>query len=108
METVLLVIQIIIAVAMIGLILMQKSSSDGLSGLGGGNSNMGVISTKASANFLTKTTAILAALFMLNSLLLGNLAYRSVDDKTLLDKIIEQDQAKPIKTNDELELPLAK
>lgn len=84
---ILLVIQVIIAVAMICVILLQRSSSDGLSGLsggsGGGNS---LISGRASANLLTKTTAFLAIGFMANSLAMATITARSTSH---VDRVIE-------------------
>lgn len=68
METILLVLQMIIALVLIGLVLIQRSDSDGM-GLGGSGGGMGLLSGRAKANALTRATAILAALFMLNSLL---------------------------------------
>lgn len=69
MTTILLVIQVLLALGIIGLVLIQRSESDGF-GLGSG-SGMGVISGRAKANLLTRVTAILAAAFMINSLLLA-------------------------------------
>jgi preprotein translocase subunit SecG len=68
MEHILLVIQIIISLALIGIVLIQRSDNDGM-GLGGGGGGLGLLSGRAKANALTRTTAILAVLFMLNSLL---------------------------------------
>lgn len=72
MEHVLLVVQVIIAAALIGMVLLQRSDSDGF-GLGSG-SGANFLSGRASANLLTRTTAILAALFIINSLVLSVLA----------------------------------
>ncbi|PIR37396.1 MAG: preprotein translocase subunit SecG [Alphaproteobacteria bacterium CG11_big_fil_rev_8_21_14_0_20_39_49] len=84
---ILLVVQVIIAVSMICVILLQRSSSDGLSGLsggsGGGNS---LVSGRASANMLTKTTAYLAVAFMANSLAMATITARGT--KTV-DRVIE-------------------
>ena len=72
MEQVLLVIQILIATALIGAVLLQRSDSDGF-GLGsGGGSNF--LSGRSSANLMTRTTGILAALFIINSLALSIVA----------------------------------
>lgn len=90
MLTVLLVIQIIIAVTMVGVILLQRSSSDGLAGLSGGSGGgNGLISGRASANILTKTTAILATAFMINSLAMATITARS---SSLADSVIEKIQ----------------
>ena len=72
MEQVLLVIHVIIAAALIGMVLLQRSDTDGF-GLGSG-SNSNLLSGRAAANLMTRTTAILAALFIANSLLLSVLA----------------------------------
>jgi preprotein translocase subunit SecG len=75
MTTVLLVIQILIAVALVGVILIQRSEGGGL-GIGGGTAG-GFMTTRGTANLLTRTTAVIAALFMATSLSLAWLASRS-------------------------------
>ncbi len=82
---ILLIIHVIIIVAMVGLILIQRSSQDGLSGLGGGSNNS-FLSGRASANLLTRSTGVLAAAFMIMSL---SLAYLTSHSKpaSILDKI---------------------
>lgn len=68
METVLLVIHLMLAIALIGVVLLQKSEGGGL-GIGGGMS--GFMTGRSTANLLTRTTAILAACFMVTSLALA-------------------------------------
>lgn len=72
METVILVIHLLIAVAMVGVILIQKSEGGGL-GIGGGTMG-GMMTARGSANLLTRTTAILAAAFFATSIILAILA----------------------------------
>jgi len=75
----LLVLQAFIALALIGVILLQKSEGGGL-GLGGGGGNSGnVFTARGAANFLTRLTAILAALFMLNCLVMSVVAGRQIN-----------------------------
>lgn len=74
MEHVLLVIQVLLSVSLIGIILLQRSETDGF-GLGSG-SGMNLLSGRSSASLLTRTTAILATLFIVNSLALSILASR--------------------------------
>lgn len=81
----LFVIQIILAVALIGAILIQKSGTDGLSGLSSGNMG-GLVSARSKANFLSKITAIIAVLFMLNSMLLGGLVVRENNKKLVVEE----------------------
>lgn len=64
MQTVLLVIYLMIVVALIGVVLIQRSEGGGL-GIGGGS---GFMSARGAANALTRTTAILAALFFVLAL----------------------------------------
>lgn len=61
MEAVLITAYLIIVVALIAVILLQRSEGGGL-GIGGGNAG-GLMTVRGSANLLTRTTAILAALF---------------------------------------------
>lgn len=92
----LLILQIVIAFAMIVLVLLQKSDGDSLGGIGGGSGGMGaVMSSKASANLLSKITMFLAAAFMINCLILASISGRD-SDKTAaeFEQVIEQQQDK--------------
>jgi preprotein translocase subunit SecG len=71
MTTVLLVIHLMITVALVGIVLMQRSEGGAL-GIGGGGD--GFMSGRGAANLLTRTTGILAAIFFVTSLLLAMLA----------------------------------
>lgn len=97
MQLIFLIIQIILAVAVIGTVLLQKTGSDSLGSLGGsgGVSGNNIVSGRASANFLTKATTVLMIAFMLNSLVLGNLAVRQNNQKSIVEKVhIEKEQQK--------------
>ena len=59
MITVILVIHLLIASTMVGVILIQRSEGGALSGLGGGTMG-GLMTTRGTANLLTRATAILA------------------------------------------------
>ncbi|MCL2473402.1 MAG: preprotein translocase subunit SecG [Alphaproteobacteria bacterium] len=88
MLNVLLVLQLILAVALVIVVLVQRTSQDGGGLVGGGGSTMGGLFTaKGSANILTRVTAVLATVFILNSLALGILAGRSGQPSSLADKI---------------------
>lgn len=67
--TILLFIHVVITVALIGTILMQKSDGSGM-GLGGNPTNT-MFSARGAANLLTRATAVLATLFFVNSLLMA-------------------------------------
>lgn len=91
----LLILQVIIAVVMIILVLLQKSDGDSLGGIGGGSGGMNaVISSKASANILSKTTMILVGIFMFNCLILATIS--NAGKKKIaaeLDQAIQQQES---------------
>jgi preprotein translocase subunit SecG len=91
MEQVLLVIQVLLAVGLIGMVLIQRSDSDGF-GLGGGSGN-NLLSGRSSANLMTRTTAILAGLFIINSLALSVIAAHG-RAPSLVESIVEQQSDK--------------
>ncbi len=83
MITVVFVIHILIALAMIGLILVQRSEGGAL-GMGGGGG--GMMSSRSTANLLTRATAVLAGSFMVTSLVLTMLAGRDTGSTSILDQ----------------------
>ena len=70
MITVILTIHIIIAVALVGTILLQRSEGGGL-GIGGSGQGGGFMTARGTANLLTRTTAFLAAGFFATSIILA-------------------------------------
>jgi preprotein translocase subunit SecG len=95
MYMVLLILHVIITLALIVLILMQRSSSDGLSGMGSSGGGGGLISTRAQANLLTRTTAILATLFIVNSLALSILTKQNAEGDSIAEKVEQYKPAEP-------------
>ncbi len=98
MTEVIIVIHLILAIALVGVILLQRSEGGGL-GMGGGGGGMGGFMTgRATANLLTRATAVIAALFMLTSLTLAILAGGERESRSILDQPpapVEQEPAKP-------------
>jgi preprotein translocase subunit SecG len=87
MTTILLVIHLLIAICLVGVILLQRSEGGGL-GMGGGGGGMGGFMTgRATADLLTRSTGILAALFMATSLTLAILADTKGTRGSILDKM---------------------
>ncbi|WP_132031449.1 preprotein translocase subunit SecG [Aquabacter spiritensis] len=74
MQTVLIVIHLMVVLALIGVVLIQRSEGGGLGIGGGGGSSGGFFSARGSANVLTRATAILAAIFFVTSLSLTVIA----------------------------------
>ena len=76
MITVILVIHLLLAIAMVGAVLLQRSEGGGLGmgGDGGGGGMGGFMTGRDTANLLTRTTAFLAAGFMATSMILAVMA----------------------------------
>lgn len=84
MENVVLVIHLLVAIAMILLILIQRTAQDG-GGLTSGGTMGGMFTARGSANILSRATAILAAIFIATSLILTILAGQSANLKKDID-----------------------
>jgi preprotein translocase subunit SecG len=84
MTTVILVVHLIIAIALVGVILIQRSEGGGL-GIGGGSGMGGFMTGRSTANLLSRTTAILATAFMVTSITLALLANAQRAPKSILD-----------------------
>ncbi|TWD58002.1 protein translocase subunit secG [Agrobacterium vitis] len=89
MQTVLIVIHLMIVLALVGVVLIQRSEGGGL-GIGGGS---GFMSARGAANALTRTTAILAALFFITSLGLGIMTRFEAKPTDILNRIPAGQQA---------------
>ena len=91
MQTVIIVIHLMVVIALVGVILVQKSEGGGL-GIGGGS---GFMTARGAANVLTRTTAILAAIFFATSLGLSLIARYGSQPMDILDQAPQQTQGKP-------------
>jgi preprotein translocase subunit SecG len=85
MQTVIILIHLMIVLAMVGLVLLQKSEGGGLGMGGGGGGGGGFLSSRGTANVLTRATAILAALFFATSLVLSIIAGMDRKPRSILD-----------------------
>ena len=84
MISTLLVVQIVLTIAIVIAILLQKSSSMGLGAYSGSNESM--FGAKGPAGFLSKATFALALLFILNTLAMGYL-YNQEKEHSVADTI---------------------
>ena len=84
MATILLIIHLLLALALVGVILLQRSEGGAL-GIGGGGMG-GLMTGRSSANLLTRVTAILAASFITTSLLLAIIASQQSAPRSILDQ----------------------
>lgn len=82
METVIIVIHLMVVLALVGVVLLQRSEGGGL-GIGGGS---GFMSARGAANALTRATAILATAFFVTSLMLSIIARYAPRDIDVLDR----------------------
>ena len=95
MSTIVLIVHLLIALALVGVILLQRSEGGAL-GIGGGGS--GLMTGRASANLLTRVTAGLAAAFIITSLLLAILAAHRTAPRSILDQPVPAAPAAPSDT----------
>lgn len=89
MMTFLLVVHSLIAVALVTVILLQRSEGGAL-GIGGGGGG-GLVSARGAANLLTRATAILAALFILTSIGLAFMARIQKGSPSEVDRLLQED-----------------
>ncbi len=90
MNNVLLVIHLLVALAMIGVVLLQRSEGGGLGmggGGGGGGGMGGFLTGRGTANLLTRATAVLATAFMVTSLTLSLLAGGGSEPSSIIDEL---------------------
>ena len=87
----LLIVQTIIAASLVGVILIQRSEGGGL---GVGGSSSGFMTARGAADFLTRSTAVLGALFIMLSILLAAYAGATAKPVTVDTSLV--DQASPV------------
>ena len=93
METLVLTVHILIALALIGVVLLQRSEGGGLGIGGGGGAGGGFMTARGTANLLTRVTAILAACFFATSLLLAIMAGAGRESVSIIDEVISETPA---------------
>jgi preprotein translocase subunit SecG len=84
MAAVVLVVHLLLATALIGVVLIQRSEGGALGGLGGGTFG-GMMTGRGTANLLTRATAILAGCIIATSLVLALMASGARQPSTILD-----------------------
>ena len=90
MENLILSFNIILAILLVIVILLQKSEGGAL---GIGASQDSFISSRSAGNFLTKATTILATLFIISSISLTVLSNKEIPTKSVLEKVEEQEDS---------------
>jgi preprotein translocase subunit SecG len=96
MQSILLAVHFILTISIIGLIMLQKHDSDGALGSSGGGAGSGMFSVRGQANLLTRATAILMTIFILNCLVLAKMFKNQRSPGSLIDRAgSEADVVKP-------------
>ena len=96
MENLFLILNVILAILLIGSVLLQRSEGGAL---GLGASQESFVSSRSAGNFLTKATALIATLFIINSISLTIMSKENLPTKSVLETV--QDE----KTSSEPEIP---
>ena len=95
----LLIVQSLVAISLVGVILMQRSEGGGL---GVGGSSSGFMTARGAADFLTRSTAVLGALFIVLSIVMAAIAGATRQpvkiDTSLANKVAQtqQQQVQPV------------
>jgi preprotein translocase subunit SecG len=97
MENIVLTIHLILALALVGIVLLQRSEGGGL-GLGGGGGD-GIMSGRGAATALTKITWVLAIGFIITSMSLTIIASRNANSSSIFDRLGDTTQSEKIDTD---------
>lgn len=96
-QTILLVVQVLVAISLIGLILIQHGKGADAGAAFGSGASSTVFGAAGSGNFLSRTTAVLAAIFLANSLGLAWIASQRVQTSgSLMDQPVTEVQSAPV------------
>ncbi|MEE9352345.1 MAG: preprotein translocase subunit SecG [Thiotrichaceae bacterium] len=108
MYNILLIVQILVAIGIIGLVLMQHGKGadagaafGGGGSAGGGSASGSVFGARGAGNFLSRTTAVLALAFFVNSMALAWLVSHRGDDATsnsVVDSVVPAEVVAPAET----------
>jgi len=90
MENFILIINIVLAILLIGSVLLQKSEGGAL---GLGVSQDSFISSRSAGNFLTKATAIIATFFIITSVILTIMSKEEFSTTSVLEKVEETENS---------------
>ena len=90
MENFILLINIIAAILLVIVILLQKSEGGAL---GIGASQESFVSSRSASNFLSKTTGIIATIFIITSILMTILSQKEISRTSVLEKIEEKQES---------------
>lgn len=106
MYEILLVVYLVVSIILVGFVLIQQGKGAGMgASFGSGGSNT-VFGAGGSGNFMTRTTGILATIFFVLSLVLGNLSTKHVSvNEEFSDLSIEQVTENPVEVDTSTQIP---
>ena len=99
MENIVLTIHLILALALVGIVLLQRSEGGGLGLGGGGGGGDGIMSGRGAATALTKITWVLAIAFIITSMSLTIIASRNANSSSIFDRLGNESQSEEIDTD---------
>ena len=99
MENIVLTIHLILALALVGIVLLQRSEGGGLGLGGGGGGGDGIMSGRGAATALTKITWVLAIAFIITSMSLTIIASRNANSSSIFDRLGGESQSEEIDTD---------
>ena len=106
MYEILLVVYLVVSIILVGFVLIQQGKGAGMgASFGSGGSNT-VFGAGGSGNFMTRTTGILATIFFVLSLVLGNLSTKHVSvNEAFSDLSVEQVVEEPVEVDTSTQIP---
>jgi len=99
MENIVLTIHLILALALVGIVLLQRSEGGGLGLGGGGGGGDGIMSGRGAATALTKITWVLAIAFIITSMSLTIIASRNANSSSIFDRLGSESDTEEIDTD---------
>ena len=99
MENIVLTIHLILALALVGIVLLQRSEGGGLGLGGGGGGGDGIMSGRGAATALTKITWVLAIAFIITSMSLTIIASKNANSSSIFDRLGSESQSEEIDTD---------
>lgn len=106
METVIWIFHMLAAIALIGFILIQHGKGADVGAAFGAGASGSVFGARGSANFLSRTTAILAVVFFGTSLVLTYVSSQRQDHKGVMDRAVTETPAVPATAPATVQVPL--
>ncbi|MBO6511253.1 MAG: preprotein translocase subunit SecG [Roseibium sp.] len=100
METVVIVIHLMVVLALVLVVLLQRSEGGALGMGGGGGGGGGLMSSRGTANILTRATAVLAVAFFATSLTLSLIAKNTDSPASILDAVPAATDGAPATTEE--------